>query len=69
VQNFKKNQKFVGKDVSVLVEGISKNNKNKMTGRTRNNRIVNFEGPITLKGQEIPVHITSASAVALEGRV
>ena len=66
---FKKNQVFVGKYMSVLVEGTSKNNDKKLTGRTRNNRIVNFEGPLSLKGQEIPIHITGASAVALEGRV
>ena len=65
---FKKNQSFVGRHMSVLVEGPSKNNDQKLTGRTRNNRIVNFEGPMTLKGQEIPVQILSASAVALEGQ-
>ncbi len=67
--SFKKNQAFVGKYMSVLVEGPSKNNEKKLTGRTRNNRIVNFEGSITLKGQEIPIRITSARAVALEGHL
>ena len=65
----KKNQRFVGKCVSVLVEGPSKNNKDRLTGRSRNNRIVNFEGPMSLKGQEVPIHITRAQAVALEGRL
>ncbi|MBI2027401.1 MAG: tRNA (N6-isopentenyl adenosine(37)-C2)-methylthiotransferase MiaB [Deltaproteobacteria bacterium] len=38
------NQSYVGKKVEVLVEGPSKNNPKKLTGRTRNNKIVNFIG-------------------------
>ena len=39
-----KNKACVGKIVEVLVEGYSKKDESKLTGRTRNGKVVNFEG-------------------------
>ena len=39
-----KNKAYEGKIVEVLVEGTSKNDESKLTGRTRNGRLVNFTG-------------------------
>ncbi|MDU7964724.1 MAG: tRNA (N6-isopentenyl adenosine(37)-C2)-methylthiotransferase MiaB, partial [Clostridium perfringens] len=39
-----KNKEYEGKVVEVLVEGPSKNDETKLTGRTRNGKLVNFAG-------------------------
>lgn len=53
------NKNYVGKEVEILVEGESKNNKNILTGRTESNKIVNFEGPKNLIGKLIKIKIVS----------
>lgn len=58
---------YVGKTVEVLVEGVSKTNKDKLTGRTRTNKVVNFSGPIELKGKMADVMVTDAQTWSLEG--
>jgi tRNA-2-methylthio-N6-dimethylallyladenosine synthase len=71
------NQPFVGRTVEVLVEGPSKSaarqEKNgpltQLTGRTRCDRIVVFEGNERQVGHFIPVTIQGASAVTLFGQV
>ena len=40
----KLNKEFENQVVEVLVEGMSKNDETKYSGRTRNGRLVNFEG-------------------------
>ncbi len=64
----KKNLQEVGKTREVLVESTSKAGQGEMSGRTPQNRIVNFPGPETLKGRIIPVRITEAYAHSLKGR-
>ncbi len=61
------NKKYVGKEVSVLVEGKSKNNKNILTGRTESNKVVNFEGPDDLIGKIINLKILSERMWYLKG--
>ena len=53
--------------MEVLVEGVSKTNKDKLTGRTRTNKVVNFSGPIELKGKMADVMVTDAQTWSLEG--
>ncbi|MBQ0723921.1 MAG: tRNA (N6-isopentenyl adenosine(37)-C2)-methylthiotransferase MiaB [Cycloclasticus sp.] len=53
----------------VLVEGESKKNSLQMTGRTENNRVVNFAGPTRLAGQFVDLLITEALPNSLRGRV
>ena len=40
----RQHQKFVGRQVQILVEGPSKKNPARLTGRTRCNKIVVFDG-------------------------
>ncbi len=54
---------------TVLVEGISKKNPLQMTGRTENNRVVNFTAHPRLAGQFVDVMITEALPNSLRGRV
>ncbi len=54
---------------TVLVEGISKKNQLQVTGRTENNRVVNFIGHPRLVGQFVDVMITEALPNSLRGRV
>lgn len=61
------NQKMVGKVYDVLVEGPSKTNPDKLTGRTRTNHIVIFDGPTNLIGQTVGVRINSAGTFTLFG--
>ncbi|MBI3811924.1 MAG: tRNA (N6-isopentenyl adenosine(37)-C2)-methylthiotransferase MiaB [Nitrospirae bacterium] len=62
-----KNQRLIGGVQEVLVEDRSKRDQAKLTGRTRSNKLVHFEGPDREIGRLIPVRITSASATFLEG--
>jgi tRNA-2-methylthio-N6-dimethylallyladenosine synthase len=43
-----KNQALEGNVEEVLVEGRSKQSDRDMTGRTRSNKVVNFEGDLNL---------------------
>lgn len=53
----------------VLVEGESRRDKNELTGRTENNRIVNFSAPKRLIGQIVNVRITDVYTNSLRGEV
>ena len=64
------NESYVGKTVEVLVEGKSKTDDTKFTGRTRQNKLVNFsvENPSdNLLGQLMNVKITEATTFSLVG--
>ncbi|SFC17178.1 tRNA (N6-isopentenyl adenosine(37)-C2)-methylthiotransferase MiaB [Clostridium uliginosum] len=65
----KGNKATEGRVVQVLVEGFSKNDETKLTGRTRNSRLVNFEGPIELVGKLVNVKITKANSFSLIGKI
>ena len=57
----------IGRRVEILCEGRSKNNPSRLTGRTRTNKIVVFEGSPRHIGEIFDVHIGSASASTLYG--
>ncbi len=67
---FQKNQALVGGVEEILVEGQSRQSDRDVTGRTRSNKIVNFEGDIELlKGKLILVHITKAFPHSVRGEI
>ncbi|MDD5036280.1 MAG: tRNA (N6-isopentenyl adenosine(37)-C2)-methylthiotransferase MiaB [Methylococcaceae bacterium] len=53
----------------VLVEGVSKKDYAQMSGRTENNRVVNFSGNPNWVGQFVDVLITEALPNSLRGRM
>jgi len=60
---------MVGKTYPVLVEGASKKGEGQLTGRTSNNRVVNFEGHNRLTGHMVDIEITESLANSLKGVV
>ncbi len=54
---------------TVLVEGVSKKNPLQVTGRTENNRVVNFTAHPRLAGQFVDILITEALPNSLRGRL
>jgi len=62
-------ESMVGTVQTVLVEGLLKKNQLQVTGRTENNRVVNFTGHPRLRGQFVDVIITEALPNSLRGRL
>ena len=60
---------MVGSDQMVLVEKKSKKTNNQLSGRTENNRWVNFDGHEDLIGQMIELRITEALPNSLRARI
>jgi tRNA-2-methylthio-N6-dimethylallyladenosine synthase len=58
---------LVGQPVQILVEGPSKRNQDRLTGRTRCNKIVVFEGFDRHLGQVMDVRVTRAGGFTLYG--
>jgi tRNA-2-methylthio-N6-dimethylallyladenosine synthase len=65
----RRNQARVGRCEEVLVEGPSKKGSVQLTGRTRQNRAVNFVGHPSLTGSLVTVHIEKGGLHSLEGKV
>jgi len=63
----KKNKEYADKVVEVLVEGYSKNDESKLTGRTRTGKLVNFTGNADSIGKLANVKITKAQSFSLIG--
>lgn len=63
----KKNKEYQDKIVKVLVEGKSKNDENKLTGRTETGKLVNFIGKEDSIGKIVEVKITQALTFSLNG--
>ena len=61
-------QRFVGRTLDVLVEGSSRTDPDRLRGRTRHNKVVNFSG-IAQPGEVVPVEITSATSQTLAGEM
>lgn len=57
----RKNVSIVGSEVEILVEGESKTNPQRYSGRTRSNRLVMIEANQRWLGQLLPVKITSTT--------
>lgn len=62
-------ESMVGTTQTLLITGISKKDPNQLSGRTENNRVVNFNGPAELIGKLIPVKITEALPNSLRGEM
>ncbi len=58
---------MVGTVQTVLVTGVSRKSSSEISGRTENNRVVNFAGPSRLIGQMVDVRITEALPNSLRG--
>ncbi len=65
----KKNQPYLDQTVEVLVEGESKTNSEKLSGRTKTNKIVIFEGSKDLTGQLVNVTIEKVQSWTLFGKL
>jgi tRNA-2-methylthio-N6-dimethylallyladenosine synthase len=59
-------QRFVGRTVEVLVEGSSRTDPERMRGRTRHNKVVNFSG-LAAAGELTQVRIEKATSQTLSG--
>lgn len=59
-------QRFVGRELDVLVEGTSRTDPDKLRGRTRHNKTVNFTG-VAQPGDYARVGITGATSTTLAG--
>jgi tRNA-2-methylthio-N6-dimethylallyladenosine synthase len=60
-------QRFVGRTMEVLVEGPSRTDPDKLRGRTRHNKTVNFSGTAQ-PGELVDVEIESATSTTLAGQ-
>ena len=60
-------RKMVGTVQRILVEGVSRKNVMEISGRTENNRVVNFEGSPELVGTFVDVEITEVRTNSLRG--
>jgi len=58
--------RFVGRTLEVLVEGPSRTDPDKLRGRTRHNKVVNFTG-LAAPGELAQVRIESATSQTLSG--
>jgi tRNA-2-methylthio-N6-dimethylallyladenosine synthase len=63
----RKYDSFIGQRIQILVEGPSRKNSARMTGRTRCNRIVVFDGDKRHQGQIMDVKITRTGSFTLYG--
>jgi tRNA-2-methylthio-N6-dimethylallyladenosine synthase len=61
-------QRFVGRDLDVLVEGASRTDPSRLRGRSRHNKAVNFSG-LASPGEIVAVRITGASSQTLTGEL
>ena len=61
-------QRFVGRRLEVLVEGPSRTDPTRLRGRSRHNKVVNFEG-VGEPGELLGVDITGATSQTLTGEM
>jgi tRNA-2-methylthio-N6-dimethylallyladenosine synthase len=59
-------QRFVGRRLEVLVEGPSRTDPDRLRGRSRHNKVVNFIG-LAAPGELVEVEITGATSQTLTG--
>ena len=64
-----KSQRMVGSVQRVLITRAARKDASELSGRTENNRVVNFAGPATLIGQFAEVRITAALPNSLRGEL
>jgi tRNA-2-methylthio-N6-dimethylallyladenosine synthase len=63
------NQKLMGQELEVLVEGQSKTNAHVLAGRSDTNKLVLFEGPVSLTGRVVRVRIKEPKTWTLYGDI
>jgi len=61
-----RSQRFLGRTLDVLVEGTSRKDPDRMRGRCRHNKVVNFTG-LAQPGETVRVKIESATSQTLAG--
>ncbi|MGL5069437.1 MAG: tRNA (N6-isopentenyl adenosine(37)-C2)-methylthiotransferase MiaB [Sarcina sp.] len=61
------NQSYLNEEVEVLVEDLSKNNDENLSGRTREGKLVNFKGDTSLIGSLVKIKIEEAKSFSLFG--
>ena len=61
-------QRFVGRELEVLVEGTSRTDPSRLRGRSRHNKVVNFAG-LAGPGETVAVRIESATSQTLLGEM
>ncbi len=62
-------QEMIGSTQRILVEGVARKDANELSGRTDNNRVVNFVGQPRLIGHFVDVKITAALPHSLRGEI
>lgn len=61
------NQRCIGKEYEILVEGVSKRSKEQLFGRTEQNKVVVFNRGNHRPGEYVKMRITDASSATLKG--
>ncbi len=61
--------RFKGKTVEVLVEGVSKKDDHIMAGYTRHNKLVNFPGDVSLVGTLLNVKVNETKTWFMQGEI
>ena len=67
--SLRKNEELIGQTVKVLVEDVSKNNPNVLTGRSEEFKIVHFEGKESLIGCIVDIKIENVTTFTLTGTI
>jgi tRNA-2-methylthio-N6-dimethylallyladenosine synthase len=67
--SFEQNLRAVGRAEEVIVEGVSKKDDRRLSGRTRSNKLVHFESDGAEEGSFRTVRITAAHPHHLEGEL
>lgn len=63
------NETYIGKELEVLVEGVSPKDSSKLQGYSREYKMVHFEGPEELIGRKVMVKAESAHLWGLHGEL
>jgi tRNA-2-methylthio-N6-dimethylallyladenosine synthase len=63
------NRRMIGRTEEVIVEGTSKKDETRLTGRTRTNKVVHFGSEQVGEGTFVTVRVTGAGAHHLDGEV
>lgn len=65
----RKNEEYVGRIETILVDGVSKNDEHTLSGRCDSSKIVNFKGDKSLIGKYVDVEITEGHTWSLNGKL
>lgn len=63
------NQRCIGQEYDILIEGVSKRSREQLFGRTEQNKVVIFDRADHHVGETIRVRITEATSATLKGEV